>query len=452
MKHRSRALWIVGLLVSISVGCGALIARAQFDFAVQDFERQNYDQAIARLERTIREGGDSARVRTLLGWSLYKKGNLTRARTEFERALRMDAGDPNSFYAHEGLGWVAYKSGQHDRAITAFSESLKLSPGYPNAKVGLGWAYLAKRDLVRAAANFQGALDANPNDTDARRGLGFVAYHRGDWAQAIVRFREVLQRDERDTLTRSALAWTYYYKGDYADARPIFLDVARREPAWADPQAGLAWIAERQGRAEEAKAQFRAAMAKSARYVAIPELRKLLSSRPAWADLWRELAWALYQQRAFSESEAEFRALVTQHPSDADGLRGLGYALYALKRYRDAIAPLRRSLELEAALPPVREQVEIPGVPRLHSIVSDAGSTLAWSLHYSGDLGAALPQFRDLTRRHPDWPDGWSGLGWTLLKLGNRTESEQAFLRSLQAEAGYPDAIMGLRALGKAVR
>jgi Flp pilus assembly protein TadD len=84
--------------------------------------------------------------------------------------------------------------------------------------------------------------------------------------------------------------------------------------------------------------------------------------------------------------------------------------------------------------------------------VSDAASTLAWSLHYSGDLGAARLQFRDVTQRHPDWPDGWSGLGWTLLKLGNRTEAEQAFRRSLKAEAGYPDAVMGLRALGKVAR
>ncbi|HLE42568.1 MAG TPA: tetratricopeptide repeat protein [Methylomirabilota bacterium] len=449
MKRRPLLIGVVVLLLGVGAACGAFVAWAQFDLAVGSFERGDYDGAIAHLEKAIKEAPDSARVRILLGWSLYKRGEAARAKAEFERALRMDPSDPNAFYAHEGLGWIAYGAGDHDRAMAAFGESLRLKPGYHNAHDGLGWSYLGKRDLVRAEANFKTALAQVPDDHDAQWGLAFVAYHRGDWAQAIERFRELVRRDDRDTLSRSGLGWSHYFKGDYPVARQIFLDLARREPTWADPLAGLAWIAERQGRPDEAKAGFRKAIEKSAAYVATPDLRKLLAGRPEWVDLWRDLGWALYHQRAFLQSEAEFRALLERHPNDPDGLRGLGYTLYALKRYREAIAPLQRSLATRADLPVVRERVEIPGVAGLHVIVSDTAATLAWTHYHAGDLPDALKHFREVTRRHPDWADSWSGLGWTLFKLGDRKESERAFRRSLEAQPNYPDALNGLQTLGR---
>lgn len=443
---------LIGLVLVLGVAGGAGVTRADsgFDAAVLAFQRADYDGAIARLDEAIRRGQDAARVRTLLGWSLYKKNDFARAQAEFERALRMDPNDPNAFYAREGLGWIAYKAGDYDRALAAFAESVRLSPAYPNAHDGLGWSYLAKGDLVRAQANFEAATARAPNDLDAQRGLGFVAYHRRDWALAIDRFRDLVRRNEADTLSRSALGWAHYYKGDLSAARRIFEDLARREPTWADPLAGLAWIAERQGKRDEAQARFRAAIDKSAAYVAIPDLRALLAGRPEWADLWRQLCWGLYQQHALSKAEAEFRAFLERHPDDPDALRGLGYALFMLKRYREAMPPLEQSLASGARLAPVRENVEIPGAPGLHPIVSDATSTLAWSHYYAGDLEAALTLFRDVTRKHPDWADPWSGLGWTLIKVGSRGEAERAFRQALDAKSGYPDALIGLRTLGRA--
>jgi tetratricopeptide (TPR) repeat protein len=451
VNHRRALLALVLGLVTLGGGCAAIAASTSFDAASAAFDRGDYAAAAARIEETLRQGTDSARLRILLGWSYLKLGELKRATTELERSLALDPRDPSAYYAHEGLGWVAYRTGDHDRALAAFGEALRLAPGYHHAHTGLGWAYLAKRDLERAEANFEAALGRVPGDSDARRGLGFVAYHRGDWAKAIARFEDVLRGNEGDSLSRSALGWAHYYKGDHAIARSVFQQVARREPTWADPLLGLAWIAERQGRRDDAKAGFRAALARSASYVATADpaasLRTLLAGRPDWLDVWRDLGWALYHQRAFALAEVEFRALLDKHPGDADGHRGVGYALFALKRYRDAVAPLERARG--TALPPVRERVEVPGAGGLHPITSDAASTLAWTHYHSGELRQALALFRDVTVRHPDWADAWSGLGWTLSKNGDRGEAERAFRRALVAQPGHPDALAGLRALGR---
>jgi tetratricopeptide (TPR) repeat protein len=446
----------VVLLLASAGGCAALLANATFDQAVSAFEKGDYRGAIARLGDALARGPDSARSRILLGWSYYRIGDFDRAKVELERALRLNPNEPNAYYAHEGLGWLAYKAGDYDRALASFGEALRLSPGYHNALDGLGWTYLAKGEIVKAEANFKLASERQPGDLDAGRGLGFVAYHKGDWRGAIDRFRDVLRQNEADTLTRSALGWAHHFSGDDRAAAQIFDEVARREPTWADPLLGLGWIAEGQGRADEAKARFRAAIDKSASYVATTDpkerLRKLMAGRPAWTDLWRDLGWGLYRQRQFALSEREFRSVLQRHPDDPDALRGLGYALYMLKRYRESISPLERSLASGQTLPPVRERVEIPGVAGLHEITSDASSTLAWSYYYSGDIATALKLFRDVTQRHPEWPDPWSGLGWSLSKTGDRDEAERAFRQSLVTQPGYPDAEVGLRTLGKRVR
>ena len=97
----------------------ATIAAASFEEAVKLFERRDYPGAIATLEKDLRQGQDGARVRTLLGWSYYKAGETSRAKSEFDRALGLNQNDPNAFYAHEGLGWIAYHAGDFERTCTA---------------------------------------------------------------------------------------------------------------------------------------------------------------------------------------------------------------------------------------------------------------------------------------------------------------------------------------------
>jgi tetratricopeptide (TPR) repeat protein len=440
-------------LLALGIGCAATMARVDFDRAVGAFEAGDYKAAIARLEASMQRGRESARDRILLGWCYLKLGDLERAKTELERGLALGPRDPNAYYAYEGLGWIAYRTGDQNRALSAFNESLRLTPGYYNAHDGLGWVYLARRDPVRAEANFMAALKLAPNDRDARRGLAFVAYHKGEWGLSIERFQALVQEQDSDTLSRSALGWAYYYKGDDGAARRVFQDMVRREPSWADPLLGLGWVAERQGRREDAKSSFRSAIGKSAVYVATADpaasLRKLFTAGPEWLDVWRDLGWGLFHQQAHALAETEFRALLQRHPADPDGLRGLGFTLYALRRYRDAIPPLERAIASGVDLPPVKERVLIPGAPGLHPIVSDATSTLAWSYYQAGDVPQALRYFRDVTTRQPDWPDAWSGLGWTFAKGGDRAEAERSFRRSLAAQPGYADAVRGLQELGK---
>lgn len=448
---------IVLFLVSFSVGGCFVIAEAEYGLAVSDYENKNYDRSISRLEKMLEEGKDSAQVRILLGWGLYKKNLYLRAKREFERSLRMDANDPNAFFAHEGLGWVLYKFGDYDRALVEFAKTLKINPGYFQIHNGLAWSYLGKRDYIRAEANFRKTLAEDSLNLDAQRGIGYVEFHRKNWERAIEFAKIALRQSEWDLLSRSLFGWSYFYLGNLEKAERIFKKTRNNSPAAPDPLLGLAWIAHRQDRVEEAKKLFREAIRLSAVHVAypylpIPNFRDLLKRKPEWIDLWRDYGWGLFHQRAFVLSEKEFRVLLSRYPDDSVGLEGWGYALYSLKRYREAIHPLERLVASNASLPSIREKISIPGAKGLHEVMSNETSTLAWSYYFSGNYGKALSLFRKVTRRHPDWVDPWSGLGWTLLKIGDRKESESAFRQSLKLRPGYPDADMGLKEHGKRSR
>jgi tetratricopeptide (TPR) repeat protein len=424
-----------------------VVAETNFWHAVQAYQNQHYDTVVALLEREIQSGVDDARVRNLLGWTLFKRGEYARAKTEFRRVLHMEPDELTGFLAYEGLGWVAQKTGDYDRAIAAFNESLRLHPDYYGAYNGLGWSYIGKRNLPEAEKHFNAALQSEPESIDAVQGLGFVAYHLGQWEEAIRLFGDVLRVKKGDTVTQSALAWAYFYTEEFAKASQIFRNLMESEPTWADPLLGLAWIAEKEGHPNKAKPYFQSAIEKSATYVATSKFQNFLIKRPEWMDLWRDLGWALYYQRNYTRAEVEFQAFLKLYPDDASGLRGLGYSLYALKRYQEAVPPLERSLALKAALPPVREQVRIPGTSKLQWIMSDAASTLAWSYHYTGNFSNALQQFVRVTKKHPDWADPWSGIGWTLLKIGDKEGAERAFRRSMKARSDYLDASSGLKAV-----
>lgn len=77
--------------------CAAISAQAQLDLAVvQAFNRQDDDCAIAALDKTIRHGGEPARVLTPLGWALYKEGDLPPAGDRTARSRKDDDSAPSN--------------------------------------------------------------------------------------------------------------------------------------------------------------------------------------------------------------------------------------------------------------------------------------------------------------------------------------------------------------------
>ena len=158
------------------------------------FER--YDRALvlfAGVERHARGGRNAAAPVMAQGHVWGLKGDLERAKTEFQRALRISPDDP---VAHFNLGWVCDRQGLPDDALAHFHRAVSI-----------------KRDLDRAWY-----------------GIGIVAVRRGDHARAKEAFLEVVRIEPMCTHGWYQLGMTHFVLGEMPELRGLKEHTVRFNP------------------------------------------------------------------------------------------------------------------------------------------------------------------------------------------------------------------------------
>jgi Flp pilus assembly protein TadD len=105
------------------------------------------------------------------GMSALQKGDLSSARTAFEKVVRLA---PQSPEGHNSLGWVLLAQGEVDAAIAHFRTAVKLNPDFAQPHMNLANAFAAKRDLHGALRESQEATRLAPNDSETHHTLGRI--------------------------------------------------------------------------------------------------------------------------------------------------------------------------------------------------------------------------------------------------------------------------------------
>jgi tetratricopeptide (TPR) repeat protein len=133
-----------------------------------------------------------------------------------------------------------------------------------------------------------------------------------------------------------------------------------------------------------------------------------------------------------------FRAALELAPAYTDALHGLGEAYYTLGQYDRAVPSLAAAeRRLQPLLGP--EPEELRGVR----------NRLGWSLYQLGRYPEALSVFERAADAEPTLHEPQVGLGWTYLKLGRRASARAAFERALKIWPGFVEAERGLIAVGR---
>jgi tetratricopeptide (TPR) repeat protein len=213
---------------------------------------------------------------------------------------------------------------------------------------------------------------------------GKAKYRARDYAAAVLLFQRTLALDPQYDDAEVYLGWSYFHRGQYTDATQHFRQVTVRQPRWEGAWNGLGW------------SQFRAGQYQSAL--------------------------------------AAFQEALALDPTYHDAAVGLAYALFELHRYREALPYLHRL---------TREGAYIY-VPDLNSDVEEVRSRYAWCLYYTGAYDKARDEFVKGRAVRPKWQGLHNGLGWTYLKLGDRSRARESFQRALQLDPNYADARAGL--------
>ena len=128
-----------------------LADNAEFDRALsagtESLAEGNPSEARAALEKALRYKPRNQRARNLLGLSLFKLGELTRAEEIYRSLIEDHPSDPT---LRVNLGLVFLKSGSAADAVRCFETALDLSPDHQKAQNYLGLALAQKGELARA--------------------------------------------------------------------------------------------------------------------------------------------------------------------------------------------------------------------------------------------------------------------------------------------------------------
>jgi tetratricopeptide (TPR) repeat protein len=132
------------------------------------------------------------------GWRLWMSGQANEAVGQFEKALKLNPSDANTW---NGLGWACFNAGKWRRAEEAFKKTIDLQPDHPAANNGLGQLYFAQAEFDRAKTYL---LTAAPNAPAAWYGLAKLCLLQGEFEEAERWAQQIVDRGEGEREALSA--------------------------------------------------------------------------------------------------------------------------------------------------------------------------------------------------------------------------------------------------------
>jgi tetratricopeptide (TPR) repeat protein len=148
-----------------------------------------------------------------LGYLCVDRGELDKAMSHFEAALKIRSGksDPHynlgTAFVEMNFGDALARKGQPDEAMAHFEQAIKLQPDYAEAYYNRGNVLYAKGRIDEAITDFEKTLQIQPNDADAHTGLGNALLRKGALKEAIAHYNEAMALAPKDPHSRSNLAW-----------------------------------------------------------------------------------------------------------------------------------------------------------------------------------------------------------------------------------------------------
>jgi TolB-like protein/Flp pilus assembly protein TadD len=168
---------------------------------------------------------------------------------EFQRAIQLNPGDPNShhWYAlaltdagrndeaisemklaqeldprsliiNANLSWVLYLARKNDEAIAQAQKTIAMDPSFAVAHGYLGQAYLQKQEYDKAIQELQQALALSGNETSFKAELASAYAVAGKRPEALAILRDLLQMSSRQFVSSYSIALVYVGLGEKDEA------------------------------------------------------------------------------------------------------------------------------------------------------------------------------------------------------------------------------------------
>jgi len=388
------------------------------------------------------------------GYAAEKNGDLSTARQQFEKVVRLA---PNIAEGHIALGSVLVQTGEFKLAIRELTRALALKPGDRAAQTNLAVAYeqlgehdksltvfrslsrsqdrgaratlpssivifyiralAATRQTELAITEAQSAVAAAPGDPVLRDTLGSLEAQRQQWNDAEGQFKEAVRLNPTFAEAHLHFGLTLMMQQKIAAAVQELRTAAELSPQSATTQVDLAQSLIASGDNTSAIPVLQRALAldpssRDAKYQialayqgsgeepkAIPFFQQVLAADPNNAPALTNLGLALVQTGKAKEALPLYQRALRQTPDDPIVHQGLGVAYLQVSDLEDAIAEFRTGIKL---------------APEAYELHYDLGL----ALKLKDDLAAAASELDLAARLNPTSPDPPYTLGILEMQRG----------------------------------
>src|SRR6195256_4492105 len=297
------------------------------DEAQRNIDSNNFESAIAPLQKFIAEKPDAAFAHFQLGYTYTALHRTDEARAEYERAITLDA---KMSEAHLNLGILLLNSQQYAAAVTPLTKAVELLPAQSRPRSLLAVAQDRSGDQEAAARSFEGVLHLDPNDLTANHYLGDLELRRNKPAEAEARFRHALEirPDAPEILQGLAQSLEVQSKPEAADVYRKYLVVM---PGDSSARAHLIHLLLN---AQEYDA-------------ALGELDRTDAGKPPSLDSLRMRADIQIAQKKWDDAIAALQQAVRLAPRDSQLIGGLGRVYLQKRDFPAAEKELKAALQLD---------------------------------------------------------------------------------------------------------
>jgi Flp pilus assembly protein TadD len=217
------------------------------------------------------------------GEAAYRAGDYIGATHLFER---YSVQQPGNAWGHFMLGLSAWKTGDLVKAETAFDEALRIDPDHLKSLTNLSRILIEQGRFDDALVRLTQAGDIEPQSAEVYRLMGRTFAAQGQTGEAVDAYRTAMTLDDRDAWSMNNLGLLYIEQGRPVDAVPLLARAVELKNDVPTFHNNLGMALEHTGRFTAAAAEYSAALAadpayeKAQRNLARVETVKVTSEEP----------------------------------------------------------------------------------------------------------------------------------------------------------------------------
>jgi Flp pilus assembly protein TadD len=330
------------------------------DEARRDIDKQDFEAAIAPLQKFLAEKDDFAYAHFQLGYAYTGLQKSKEARGEYERAMLLDPKMPEPAL---NLG-ILLLNEEPAAAVGPLQRAVALLPTQSRPRTLLGLAYEKSGDLKNAASAYESALALDPKDTETSLRLGQLYLRQNRASEAEAKFRAVLSSEpeskpalvglaqslEIEKNSEAAEAYRSYLKAQPGDAaaREHFIHLLIANEKYDDALSEME-RAEKGGAPSVEWLKLRADILIGEKKwdAAIAALKQAVALAPNDAQLRGGLGRTYLQQRDFANAEKELKSAIQLDGKNVRYWKDLASTTYLADDYTTTLAILDRVAQSE---------------------------------------------------------------------------------------------------------